>query len=51
MGQKLLLKPGRNCILVLFKEGGSSVSPKFHLFVPDVNQGNEEAVQVQDFLR
>ena len=28
----------------LFKDGGPSVSPRFHLFVSDVNQGNEEAV-------
>ena len=30
--------------LVLFKDGGSSVSPRFYLFVSGVNQGNEEAV-------
>ena len=30
--------------LVLFKDGGPNVSPRFHLFVSDVNQGNEEAV-------
>ena len=28
--------------LVLFKGGGCRVSPKFHLFVFDVNQGNKE---------
>ena len=50
MGQKLLFKAGRNCILVLLKEGGPSVSPKFHLFVSDVNEGNEEAMRLQDFL-
>ena len=27
--------------LVLFKVGGPSVSPRFHLFISDVNQGNE----------
>ena len=30
--------------LVSFKDGGPSISPRFHLFVSDVNQGNEEAV-------
>ena len=30
--------------LVLFKDGRPSVSPRFHLFVSDVNQGIEEAV-------
>ena len=27
--------------LVLFKDGGHKTSPRFHLFVSDVNQGNE----------
>ena len=27
--------------LVLFKGGGCRVSPRFHLFVSDVNQGKE----------
>ena len=36
--------------LVLLKDGGPSVSPRFPLFVSDVNQGNKEAVRVQDFL-
>ena len=26
--------------LVLFKDGGRRVSPRFHLFVSDVDQGN-----------
>ena len=30
--------------LILFKDGRPSASPRFHLFVSDVNQGNEEAV-------
>ena len=30
--------------LVLFKGGERRVSPRFHLFVSDVNQGNEGAV-------
>ena len=30
--------------LVLFKGGEHRVSPRFHLFVPDVNQGNKGAV-------
>ena len=29
--------------LLLFKDGERSVSPRFHLFVSDVNQGNQEA--------
>ena len=36
--------------LVLFKDGGHKVSPRFHLFVSDVNQGNKEAGWVQDFI-
>ena len=28
---------------VLFKDNGCRVIPRFHLFVSDVNQGNEEA--------
>ena len=27
--------------LVLFKTAGRNVSPRFHLFVSDVNQGNK----------
>ena len=30
--------------LVLFEDGKHRVSPRFYLFVPDVNQGNEGAV-------
>ena len=30
--------------LVLFKDGGPSVSPRFPLFVSDVSQGNEETM-------
>ena len=44
-----LLKSHVLC-LVLFKDGGRRVSPIFHLFVSDVNQGNEEVGWVQDFL-
>ena len=36
--------------LVLFKDGQCRVSPRFHLFVSDVNQGNKEVGWVQDFL-
>ena len=36
--------------LVLLKDGRPSVSPRFHLFVSDFNQGHEEAVRVQEFL-
>ena len=46
--------------LVLFKDGGRRVSPRFHLFVSDVsdvlflfvsNQGNKDVRWVQDLLR
>ena len=30
--------------LVLFKDVGRKVTPRFHLFLSDINQGNEEAV-------
>ena len=36
--------------LVLFKDAGCRASPRSHLFVSDVNQGNKEAGWVQDFL-
>ena len=36
--------------LVLFKDGGHKTSPKFHLFISDVNQGIEVVGWVQDFL-
>ena len=36
--------------LVLFKDGGHKMSPRFHLFVSNVNQGNEGVGWVQDFL-
>ena len=36
--------------LVLFKDRGRRVSPRFHLFVSDVNQGNKEVGRVQDFV-
>ena len=31
-------------VVVLVKDGGPSLSPRFHLFIFDVNQGNEKAV-------
>ena len=37
-------------LLVLSKNGGPSVGPRFHLFVSDVNERNEETVWVQNFL-
>ena len=36
--------------LVLFKCGGCRVSPIFHLFASDVNQGNKGAGRVQNYL-
>ena len=35
---------------ILFKSGGHKMSPRFHLFVSDVNQGNRGVGRVQDFL-
>ena len=36
--------------LVLFKGGECRVTPRFHLFISDVNQGKEKAGWIQDFL-
>ena len=36
--------------LVLFEGGGHRISPRFHFFISDVNQGNEGVRWVQDFL-
>ena len=36
--------------LVLFKGRGHKMSPRFHVFVSDFNQGNKGVVWVQDFL-
>ena len=36
--------------LVLFKGRGYNMSPRFHLFVSGVNQGNEEVGWIQDFF-
>ena len=47
-GRMVRQKGGR--YLVLFKDGGHKMSPRFHLFVSDVNQGNEGLGWVQDFL-
>ena len=47
-GRMVRQKGGR--YLVLFKDGGHKMSPKFHLFVSDVNQGIEGVGWVQDFL-
>ena len=47
-GRMVRQKGGR--YVVLFKSGGHKMSPKFHLFVSDIDQGNEEVRGVQDFL-
>ena len=40
----LILEIASFVFLVLFKDvGGLRVSPRFHLFISDINQGNEEA--------
>ena len=36
--------------LVLFKGGGHKMSPRFYLFVSDVNQGNEGLGWVHNFF-
>ena len=36
--------------LVLFKDGGPRVSPRFHLFLSNFNQPNKGAGYVQDIL-
>ena len=36
--------------LFFFKDGGCRMSPRFHLFVSDVNQGTKEVGWAQDFL-
>ena len=36
--------------LVLFKDRGHKISPRFHLFVSDINQGKKVVDWVQDFL-
>ena len=36
-------------LLVLFKDGGRRVSPRFNIFVSDVNQCNKEVGWVQRF--
>ena len=35
--------------LVLFKNAGRKVSPRFHLFVSDVNQGNKKTLTSRTF--
>ena len=37
--------------LVLFKNAGRKVSPRFHLFVSDVNQGNKTLTSGSFYLR
>ena len=41
---------GGGMFLVLFNRHGHRVSPRFYLFVFDVNQGNKGAGWVEDFL-
>ena len=36
--------------LVLIKGAGRRVSPRLHVFVSDVNQGNNQVEWVQDFM-
>ena len=47
-GRMVRQKGGR--YLVLFKDVGHKMSPRFHHFVSDVNQGNEGVGWVEDFL-
>ena len=49
-GGRLLRRQG-GMFLVLFKSGGRRVTPRFHLFISDVNQRNGGAGWIQgDFL-
>ena len=48
-GGRMVRQKGRR-YLVLFKDGGHEMSPRFHLFVSNVNQGNKGVGWVQDFL-
>ena len=48
-GGRMVRQKGRR-YLVLFKGGGHKMSPKCHLFVSGVNQGNKVVGWVQDFL-
>ena len=36
--------------LIFFKGGECRVTPRFYIFVSDVNQGKEKAGWIQDFL-
>ena len=47
-GRIVRYRSGR--FLVIFKGGGHRVAPRFHLFVSDVDQWNEGAGWVQDYL-
>ena len=48
-GGRVVRYQGRR-FLVLFKSGECRVSPRFHLFVPDVNQRNKGAGCVKNAL-
>ena len=48
-GERMVRQKGVR-YLVLLKGGRHKMSPRFHLFVSDVNQGNEGVGWVQDFL-
>ena len=48
-GERMVRQKGGR-YLVLFKGGGHKMSPRFNLFVSDVNLGNEGVGFVQDFL-
>ena len=45
-----IVRQKRGRYLILFKDGGHKMSPRFPLFVSDVNQENEGVAWVQDFL-
>ena len=53
MNQEVFLGPPEFAsfvFLVLLKDGECRVSPRFQMFVSDVNQGNEEVRWVKDIL-
>ena len=43
-----LVEISSNVFLVQFKDGGRRMSPIFHLFVADANEGNRNVGWVQD---
>ena len=43
-----MVRPEGRGFLVLFKDGECRVTPRFHFFVSEVNQGKEKAGWIED---